>query len=464
MGLEPREDGWRKITQVYLRTEHSKFALACFGLALFSRDDVRQALEEFFHAHPETHWQVEWGIFCARRKKKDGIDIVEAEFGADGALTGITPFFGPSTEAGKAGNKAKEECNQAFIAIYNKTRHLVDKKRPLVLKKELDRLGFAREYFARLLSSAFIHFEDIASHEASVRFSPPDFIRYKHPGCGVFNIICRLHPQAKEADLWFQCHHVCIDGLPMQEALLDFKAKWAKDKEVSFPASSCKKETIPELCSNRSGKGSTYCLYQFVNFHNFVEAAHKTNHEQTEHEKKCITAFRLLLWRLGSHPAFRDKKFLVPVNLPQRAGRERSLGFVLIRPGLFFNRDNPEDAFLEFQEEFNRQVKLTITRRSESYELFEAYALLPPFFYALVSGLIGQAAREFAGSIGVSIIDRAEFFFAPSSDIHSDGFIAIGNFFKPAEDGGVVCPVSIKGPKDKIRDYLSAIEEIAKDA
>ncbi|MCX5713457.1 MAG: hypothetical protein NT033_01320 [Candidatus Omnitrophica bacterium] len=452
-GLRAKEDGWRKITQVYLRTEQSKFALACFGLALSSRQEVIRALDEFFRQHPVTHWQVAWGRFCAKRAVKESVDIVEAEFNPDGALAKITPFF----------DAPREELNKAFIEIYNITRNLDDKKRSLILKKKLyNRISGAsdRSYLEKILSGIFIHFEELGPGQNYDRFSPPDFIKHKHPGHGVFNIICRLSPGG-EADLWFQCHHVCIDGLPMQEGLLDLKAKYAKDKDVVFPVSTYKKDIVPELCSSRNGKNSIYCLNHLVDFRHFVDAAHQVNHEHIEHEKKCITTFRLLLWRLGNHPVFRDKKFLIPVNLPQRHNRERSLGFVLIRPGLFFDKNNPEQAFLRFQDEFDRQVKLTITRRSENYELFETYASLPPIFYTLVSKCLGSAARELAGSIGVSILDRADFFVAPSSDIHSDGFIAIGNFFKMTEDKNIACPVSIKGPKDKVLGYLSAIEEIA---
>lgn len=472
LGLRPKEDGWRKITQVYLRTEQSKFALACFGLAFSAEEEVIRGLVEFFRQHPATHWQLVWGNFCAKRIKKNEIDIVEADFNDDGTLKGITPFLDPSGEPlDSIDDKSRGELNRGFIEIYNRTKGLDDKKRPLVFKRQLKRWlsgtgmdrALAQRYIDRILSSIIVHFEKMTSGQEYDRFSPPDFIKHKHPGYGVFNIICRLNDSTRESDLWFQCHHVCIDGLPMLEALEDLKAKWAKDKEVVYPASTYRKDIAAGLCSTRDGKDSTYSIHRFVNFKHFVDAAHKANHEHIEHEKKCITTFRLLLWKMGNHPVFRGKKFLIPMNLPGRNNRERSLGFVLIRPGLFFDRDDPEGAFLRFQEEFNRQVKLTMLRKSENYELFETYTFLPPVFYTLVSKILPSAAREFAGSIGVSIIDRADFFVAPSSDIHTDGFIAIGNFFKPTEDNAIVCPVSIKGPKDKIMDYLSAIEEIARE-
>jgi hypothetical protein len=128
---------------------------------------------------------------------------------------------------------------------------------------------------------------------------------------------------------------------------------------------------------------------------------------------------------------------------------------------MYLDRYGPREGFLKFRQEFNRQTKEALARRSESYELFESFTLIPPLLCSLILKLMPVAVRELVGSVGVSIINKADVFIAPFSDVHTDGFIAISNFFTPTEDGDIGCYVSIKGPRDTIERYLAAIEEIA---
>ena len=65
------------------------------------------------------------------------------------------------------------------------------------------------------------------------------------------------------------------------------------------------------------------------------------------------------------------------------------------------------------------------------------------------------------GTVGLTIIKKADLFIAPFSDVHTSGFIAIGNLFSPAENGGKVCNISIKGPREKVEKYMQTIKEIA---
>lgn len=493
LGIEPKQDGWRKVTRAYLRTEQSKFALVCYGLDFSSqiipeegnildkgKGCVIKGLADFFQQQPEAYWQIKWDSFSAQRVKKDSADIVYAEFNEEGYIRLLSPFFdlskGSAFLQGMT-EELKHRLIQGAIEIYNKTMGLPDKKRPLVFKEQLGKWLLTQpgissektyrqaEYFTeRILSAVFIHFEEV-SWQADLnyaRFEPPKFIKRKHPGFGPFNIVCRLNKDTNQADIWVQCHHVCIDGLPMQELLEKLEARWGRANAVKFPPSSYKKTLIPELFSTKDGKGAVFCLNQVVNFRNFLGITTEINKENSEHMKKCITAFRLLIWRLGNHPVFQGKKFLIPVNIPARGNRERTLGFVIIRPSVYFDKHDTEMGFLKFQQEFNRQVKATIIRKSESYRLLEAYAYLHPSIYALVIKLMPSAVKELVGSIGVSIINKADSFIAPFSDVHTDGFIAISNFFTPTENKDIGCYVSVKGPADKIKDYLQAIEEIAK--
>jgi len=72
--------------------------------------------------------------------------------------------------------------------------------------------------------------------------------------------------------------------------------------------------------------------------------------------------------------------------------------------------------------------------------------------------------QEFFGTVGLTIIKRADFFIAPCSDIHTEGFIALSNFSIPSEDGRKISAVSIKGPKEKIVKYIEVINDIVNRA
>jgi hypothetical protein len=64
------------------------------------------------------------------------------------------------------------------------------------------------------------------------------------------------------------------------------------------------------------------------------------------------------------------------------------------------------------------------------------------------------------GTFGVTIINSADLFIAPYSDVHSEGFIAISNITAYPKKRLASCYISIKGPKNRINDYLMAINEI----
>ena len=72
--------------------------------------------------------------------------------------------------------------------------------------------------------------------------------------------------------------------------------------------------------------------------------------------------------------------------------------------------------------------------------------------------------QEFTGTLGITIIKKADFFVAPASDIHTDGFIAFSNFSLPSAGGGKVGVVSMKGPKEKIQGYMDVLRDIMQRA
>ncbi len=54
-------------------------------------------------------------------------------------------------------------------------------------------------------------------------------------------------------------------------------------------------------------------------------------------------------------------------------------------------------------------------------------------------------------------------FICPISDLHFDGFVALGNLTMPTEDGGTSAAVSISGTQEQIREYSNAIRHLAEN-
>jgi dihydroflavonol-4-reductase len=484
-GFSRNTDGWRKVTQCYLRTEPSKFALSVFGLNLWSdsketpektfetaKHHCIQRLAQFLRAYPVLHSELHWGRFCAKDRPKGSLDIVEAGFNENGDLLCLNPWLdqGPGDEKFKSMPlEVKELLLGGILQVYNGTRNRPDKKRPLLLKKEWSRWisghsgeipgswrDTGKEYGERILSAIFIRFEGLASG----RFQVPSFVRSMHPGLGVLNIVGRLTPDLHEIDLWIQFSHIPVDGVPAQEILNDLKKEWGTRTELRFPLSGYQKGMTPELCSGASGRSEVFHAYQFLNFQPFLKARNELNKRFGRRAKQVVSSAALLIWKLAQYKAFEDIKFAVPIDLRAVAGRERTLGFIFIRPNTYFDRHRPDRGFFEFQQEFNRQLFATRKRHSESYRLLEAYAVAAPSLYAATTQFIPGPLHEFVGTLGITIIKKADFFVAPSSDVHTDGFIAFSNFSLPAEDGGQVCVVSMKGPQEKVQQYMNVLEDV----
>ncbi|MCB9800417.1 MAG: SDR family NAD(P)-dependent oxidoreductase [Candidatus Omnitrophica bacterium] len=467
IGVKAKEDGWRKVTRCYLRTEESKFGLTAMGLDFWSnakpdtsvkdvpgssrasaaaKTHLIKRLQTFLKESPETHYEITWNIFSSDYRKKESVDLVEAEFDSSGQLIRIQPHF----------DGVSSELLEVIKAAYNQTRDLPDKKRPLILKKQLSKLksGANRSLVNRILSAAFIVFEQ------APRFECPDFVRYKHPGFGLLNIVCRFSEDLEYADLWFQFQHSPIDGVPAQEMLDRLILQWGRKKELRFPSIENRPKPEAKLCSTKDGQKGAYYISQFFDFRPFLKFRKALNNRFASKPRRTITAGALLMWKLAEFREFEDIKFVLPVDLMTTETSRRTLGFVFIRPSAYFDKNRPDRGFFKFQHEFNQQLLATRRRESVGWRLLNRLALAPPFMYALTASVLKDGMHESVGSVGLTIIKKSEIFMAPYSDVHSNGFIALSKFTTPTEDGGKACVVSIKGPKEKIERYISILDEV----
>jgi hypothetical protein len=264
----------------------------------------------------------------------------------------------------------------------------------------------------------------------------------------------------EEADLWVQFSHIPLDGVPAQEILNKLKKEWGVCGELLFPASGYQEKMAPEVCSSGRGKGEAFHAYQFLDFQPFLKVRNELNKRYGRRARQVISSAALFIWKLAQYKEFEDVKFSIPVDLRATPERERTLGFIFIRPNTYFDRHRSDRGFFMFQQEFNRQLFAVRKRRSESYWLLDAYAVAPPALYAAISKFLLRSLREFSGTLGVSIIKKSDFFVAPLSDAHTDGFIALSNFSLASEDGGKVGVVSMKGPREKVQKYMHVLQDI----
>jgi hypothetical protein len=491
--LLPQEDGWRTVTQAYLRREHTKFVLAAFRLDFWSdvpfqkeRDffsaqkHIQERLALFFKHHPLTYGQLLWGKFSTHGKTKGPQDIVCADFNDDGTLKRIMPCLDQSRGRFECiHNENEKRLNDLVVGIYNRLLSIKDDQRPRRLKHELKKKvlaagGLSKKetekslaYLERILNSTFIHFEILPPQKACLdlhRFKYPDFLRRKHPGFGVMNILCRLTADLSEADLWFQISHVAIDGVPMQDILSSLKTEWKTCGDLVFPSTAHPPAAIiPVQCTTESGENARYYADQIIDFRPLLKAREALNKHYAGQLQMPVTVISMLGWGLAHHPVLSGRRFLFPVDLPSTRQGERTLGFVSIRPSRYMNNPRYQDPFLAYQKEFHRKLSRVNARISGIYKLFEISALLPPVVYWFVQKFMKKLYATVVGSVVITMIKDADFFIAPFSDMMLDGFIAFGNYSIPTEDQAKAGLVSAKSTQDKVTQYLAAVAQVVRD-
>ncbi|MDD3117980.1 MAG: alpha/beta hydrolase [Victivallales bacterium] len=486
LGFRAEENGWRKATGIFLRTEHSKFVLASFRLAYSPPNQMATVMEEaktllverlagFLRQNPACHWTLEWGRFRVWPKKVFYTDITEAEFSHDGVMLRIVPYLDSTRKTFSL--LRREDVDLALdqiITQFNATRNAPERTRAWTLEKRLKRWvrslkGISsggrqeiRELVERVLNGTFIQFETLPDDPTrlnAARLGTPNFKNRRHPGSGLLNIICRFTTDYREADLWFQHHHVPVDGMPMQEMLAQLKQEWGAAGQILYPARNSK-AAMPEVFyfGQRLFRARIY-----VDFEKFSRLRHYLNNRYYAEMGGPATISSMLIWGLAGYEYFRDSKFLFPVDtsLIMDYPQERNISLIFIRPSRFFDAADPLAGFLRYQREFNRRLFATRIGKSESYELLELYAMTHPIFYYIAHYLMPKAIGEFLGTVGLTILRDAEMFVSPLSDLQSNGFVAVGNMRMPTEDGHTAGAISICGSKKQVRAYIEAFYHLA---
>ncbi len=488
VGFRAKMNGWRKITGIFLRREYSKFILASFRLNYLGTNsppaDPAAAkrifidrLADFIRTNPDYRWTVDWGVFMTVGKKSFFTDIVEAEFSDDGTLLKLIPYFDKThRDFPLVGSGMIESLHAKLIEFYNSTTAVDDHKRSWVVYRKLRRwaagvngLSFKGhqeldQVARRLVNASFLQFKTLGAEKETLvrsRTSTPDMRVCSHPGFGCLNMVCRFTSDYSEADLWCQYHHVPVDGIPMQEMLRDLKKEWGAIGPVVYPAISdgCVKTEMAS-CGDDIYRAKIY-----VSFDRLIKLRKYLNERYCVEMGGSATVSSMVIWGLAQHDFFRDKKFIFPVDtsLVMDHPGQRNISFIFILPRKFFSESNTLEGFLAYQKEFNQRVFATRRGKSESYELLELYAMVHPMFYHLLRYLMPKTLGEFVGTAGLTILKDAEMFICPLSEVHFNGFVAMGNMSMPTEDGRTAGAVSICGTKEQIDQYVKGVGHLAEN-
>ncbi|MCI7644525.1 MAG: alpha/beta hydrolase [Lentisphaeria bacterium] len=488
-GVRAEENGWRKATGIFLRSEYSKFMLGVFHLD-YARElgeitECSQAeavvidkLSAFLQRESCFHWAVKPGILWLGRQRTFFTDIVRAYYDENGDLLKLVPSFDNSRESFPLlTNQEIDSALNKVVSEYNSLRKRSSRQLPNLLSQRLMRYvkhhpdfraarhGEFKLLIERIMTATVIHFEVMPEttsiEQLKYRFATPDIRIFKHPGWGLLNIICRFTANLSECDLWVQYHHVPVDGLPMQEQLEQLKHEWGVKGELIYPA--LNSEAAKTELFRYDGRLFRARIY--ADFTNFLRVRSLVNKRWRNQMNGPATIAGMVLWGLSRHQFFRERKMLFPVDTSPRVDKtvERELGLIFIRPGKFNDSNSSVNSFIQFQREFNIRLEQTRHGECESYEFLELCAMNHPIVYHLARLLFPDALSEIVGTVGLSIIKNAEMFICPLTDFQVNGFIAMGDLTIKTADGGRAGAVSVCGSRKQVRYYIEAIHAMCED-
>ena len=497
LGAKPTENGWRKVTGIFLKGDISKFMLGIFRVTPYSEGAVPETITEarerflsrfgeFLRAHGELHWAIMQKTFRLHRKRLTETDLLEVEFRPDGTLENARMTFDPRYPPSDVlSDNDIRILLSFFVRTHNRLTGLADSVRAQKLYRKVKRrvlylnaanLGKRMEavrVLRRIMNASCVTFLPLpeggdAAAIQTERLKTPDVTVYRHPGWGLLNVFVRIHPGLSEADLWIQYHHVPVDGLAMQEVLSELKAEWGEAGRMCFPAPGSPAAEVEIRETPRKG---LFRARAFFRFDGLLEMRRRLNQKHQREMRGPATIAGMILWGLAKSPQLHDAKMLFPVDVepgsapegkpPQRFERELSL--VFIRPSDYMTHLEKMGGFLLFQREFNRRLKKTRYRCSETYEMIELLSMIHPLFYYYAKYLMPREFHDVVGTFGLSVLRHAEVFIAPVTDLQIRGFLAFGRMDMPCEGGGTAGCVSICGTREQIDAYLTALERISGD-
>lgn len=473
-GRGPRDDAWRTLARVELRSDESRFGLAAFGLALPASSSGSAAggsagaadgaaglatgLADFLRTRPEAQWLLDTRRSHTIRRPARAVDVVTAHFRADGSLLDLLPTLDP-TEPVPVSDEDRRHVDEAVVAAYNLVRGRPEYERPAALREELEEAGLpgglAADYIERLLGATWLVVEGLASADAPERWRLPDFARTPQPGLGLLNARARLLPDGA-LDLWLDVQHIAADGAPMQELLADLRQAWGSAAPARWPAPAARSAAPAVRCSVGAVAAPVEAALDFADCGPLLALRAELNEAEGAAVGGPLPVAALLAWCLSAHPRFRADAFAVPVDLPATNGLPRSVTLAVARPASYRQVDDVPTGFVAYAQAFRAELALAQARDSELYHLFHLLAMVPPAYHQRNADRNHARKQAVAGSVGISVLKDAEIFVAPISDTYRC-YIALADLRHPAAGGGKSGAVSMKYRERADWDALCAV-------
>ena len=485
IGLKTQSDPWRYTTRVYHHLDHCSFGLTAFGLKplnyegkSISRDQrrIQRALifqlSRFIYSHPELHKKLAWSAFSVEVQHNPYIDFVLAHFTPNGTLKSIELLLDDSKTDISLEQPEENVLFEMVVDAYNQLRFASDESRPRKIRKKVrkdigkvfkgEALAVQYEILDRILAAVFIHFETElqAGKEKDNRFSVPKFFTMRPLGFGCLNIHVRFHHDER-CDLWIRFNHAVIDGVLAAQFVEQLVKNW-NGIPVIFPAKGLNMFQVQDTMNYRNR--IPLCLASgLIEFEKLLEYRRMINSELSAELESPVTLAGMLLWGLGCSEMCKSMKFLMPIDLPEDAEHERTVGLVYIRPGKYSKLHEGREEFIAFQAAFNKQVQSTRLRNSIQYQVLEEFSILPLSAYYYSARYLRNPMQEVIGSAVLTILKEATFVTAPYSRTATDCIINFGNVNIEVDGGKKAGAVTIKAPEYDIKQYCEAFVYVVKD-
>ena len=481
--LRRAPEGWRRTLGILLRSEPTRFALSAFGLNTpvasgfnrieppagsdFGRTDdvenrIADALRTFLAAQPDAHFTLEWHHAVTTRTPAAYVDVALLRFSPEGDLESVTPYL-----AAKGRITSVVDCDvvhRAVISAYNRTRHRPEIERPRALLRDIEAACAGADgraaYARRLLSACCLSFESIDLTDPAQRFRPPDFRARRTLGFGFLSVVVRLASNQLTLDVWFNAHHVGLDGVPLQELLSNLEGAWGVAERVVFPAADLDRPFMSARLCSAPGEREVHESLVFADFSPVLALRQALNEKYAAAVGGPVTFGAVVAWLLNLEAEFAGVRIASTIDIAASDGYDRDVDVVPLRPADFARRgDDPWAGFVDFAAEFNRLMALSRARTSPLRRGMQQAGLLPARLHAHLVRSNPAALDDTFGSLCVTIIRDAKVFVAPMTDLGlGHGFFAIGNTNLPGADGRRVTAVSIKGDAGRIDAHPAVLQ------